>query len=393
MPSLDTTVQGDPASVRSTASGVGALSGAIGDAATGFGSAAGQSDLSWTGNAADAFRGRITTVQQATRAAAEESQRLHTALHTLADQLDTVKAKIAHADATATDAGLTVSGTSIQAPTPPPTTVPAACYTPAAASAIVAQQKAAMLKYQVQKAAYQSCEQEITTARQLEQTAHAEFETTATEVRTALSALTNQWVLTGTGTAADAISTTAAQAEKFEKAGDKALNRANTLTQQAATLPEDDPGQAALLRSADRAFGDADDANDTADGLKSGLSKLLGDDATSDLGKLGDVAGKVSTVTGVVPIVLDVAHHDPASAAGDTASLATGIGAGTVIESLSLSTALETGGASLVAGGLAYGTGEAVKHFGPPVWNWAKNQVGGFVSGLASGLSGSSLIP
>ncbi|HEX5117861.1 MAG TPA: hypothetical protein VFW65_21980 [Pseudonocardiaceae bacterium] len=385
---VDLQVQGDPESIRGTATGMTALGGAIDDAGAGFGQASAASESSWLGTAGDAFRSRIGTAQQATTAAATAASRMSTALHAFADRMATVKAEIARARSIASGAGLQVAGDTIHEPTPPPAP-PAACYTPQAAAAIAQQQAAAMAKYRRQLRAYRQAEQLVTQARKQEQTAHQDVTEAADEERGVLSELNHEkyWLLGGTasGVVAKALEQRATWAKRTQELGllyDR-LNRA-------AAESEEPLARTVLSAVADHVLDStADAASRTTTNAK--LSADIAPD--SALGRFAShlPAGIAAAQTAVA---VAEAHGTKgkviAGTAGVTSYAAGEAAAGaaaSALEGVSIAAAPETMGLSLVAGGVAFGTGMAVEHFGPPVYDWtthAASNVAGTVAGAVT---------
>lgn len=385
---VDLQVQGDPESIRGTATGMTALGGAIDDAGAGFGQASAASESSWLGTAGDAFRSRIGTAQQATTAAATAASRMSTALHTFADRMTTVRAEIARARSIASGAGLQVAGDTIHEPTPPPVP-PAACYTPQAAAAIARQQAVAMAKYRRQLRAYRQAEQLVTEARKQEQTAHQDVTKAADEERGVLAELNHEkyWLLgaTASGVVAKALEQRATWAKRTQELGllyDR-LNRA-------AAESEEPLARTVLSAVADHVLDStADAASRTTANAK--LSADIAPD--SALGRFAShlPAGIAAAQTAVA---VAEAHGTKgkviAGTAGVTSYAAGEAAAGaaaSALEGVSIAAAPETMGLSLVAGGVAFGTGMAVEHFGPPVYDWtthAASNVAGTVAGAVT---------
>ncbi|HEY1571824.1 MAG TPA: hypothetical protein VGG05_10800 [Pseudonocardiaceae bacterium] len=385
---VDLQVQGDPESVRGTATGMTALSGAIGDAGAGFGQASAASESSWLGTAGDAFRSRIGTARQATTAAATAAHRMSTALHTFADRMATVKAEMARARSIASGAGLQVSGDSIQEPTPPPAP-PAACYTPQATAAIAQQQAAAEAKYRRQLRAYRQAEQLVNEARRQEQTAHQDVTEAADEERGVLAELNHEkfWLAgaTSAGVVAKALEQRATWAKRTQELGllyDR-LDRA-------AADSEEPLARTVLSAAADHVLDStADAASRTTTNAK--LSADIAPD--SALGRLAShlPAGIAAAQTAVSVVEAHGTKGKVIAGTSGVASYAAGEAAAgaaaSALEGVSIAAAPETMGLSLVAGGVAFGTGMAVEHFGPPVYDWttrAASNVAGTVAGAVT---------
>jgi hypothetical protein len=366
MTSIGTRVDGDPGSVRTAATGVAALTGGIGGAGDAFGSATGLSELQWTGSAGDAFRGKITNARQATAAAAASGKRIQTAMHTFADQLDQAKATVKQATAIATGAGLTVSADTVRAPTPP--VVPSACYTPAGATQAATAFAAAEAKYRKQVAAYHQAEGLIKQARAQETKAHQALQHTAEEEGGILDELTDEKYWLAGGNVADAVGRGLEQTSKWDEQMDRYAKQYSAMRQLADE--SDDP----LLKSAatQSAQDSALDTTRAAANAESNDRLGLGADPESGLGTLLKNGGRAVVAAQIADDLL-TSKHKVRDVAADGASVAVGEGASAAIESLSLAGAPETLGLSLLAGAAAFGTGYAVKHYGPAAWNWTEH--------------------
>jgi hypothetical protein len=287
MTSLDTQVDGDTGAVRAAADGVGTLGGGLDDAGAGFSSASSQSESQWSGSAGDAFRGKITSARQATRLAATATHQVHAAMHTFADQMDQVKAKMAQAKSIASGAGLSVSGDSIEQPKPP-AAPPNVCYSPSGAAQMAAQFHAAVAKYQRRLAAYRHAEQIIKQARQEETQAHAALKQSNDEAEGLLNELKDDKFWIAGDTALSTAERGLDQAEKWAKKADDYADRFNGLINDLDTLPEGSDARLAQLRSASRALEDVIDSGDAED-----ANKVLALGLYSRYGKFFSVAGFV----------------------------------------------------------------------------------------------------
>ena len=386
MSTLDTQVDGDIGSVRAAADGIGTLGGGLDGAGSGFSSALSQSEAQWSGSAGDAFRGKITSAQQATRLAATATRQVHAAMHTFADQMDQVKAKMAQATSIASGAGLSVSGTGIEQPQPP-ATPPNVCYTPSGAAQMATQFHAAVAKYQRQLAAYRHAEQIIKQARQEEQQAHAALQRENDEAENLLTELKDHKYWIAGDTALSTAERGLGQAEKWARKADDYTDRFNGLIKDLGTLPEGSEARLAQLRSASRALEDVIDAGDAED-----ANKVLALGLDSQYSKSLFGAGYVLSAA---EIANDVLHSKDRAKniAGDVASTAVGAGGTALIGELSLAGAPETFGLSVAVGGAAIGTGYAVKHYGPSAWDWAGKQAGKLESGIEHALDPANLLP
>lgn len=389
MGTLNTRVDGDIAAVRGVAESVGALGDGLTGAGDGFGSAVRASEPRWSGRAGDAFRGKITSARQATELAAEATRQVRDAMRTFAGRMDQVKAMMKQAESIASGAGLTVAGNSIEPPKPPaqPANV---CYTPAGAAQAAAQFHAAVVKYQRQLAAYRKAEQIIQQARQREKQAHTELRQENEKAEGLLDELKNDkyWIAADTalGTAERGLD----QAEEWAKKADRYTDRFNGLIDDLGTLPEGTEARAAQLAAAGRALDDVVHAGDAED-----ANKVLALGLDSRYAKLLSGAGYALSAAEIVKDVLN-SKDRVRNVAGDVASTGVGIGGSELIGELSLDSAPETAGLSLLAGGAAIGTGYLVKHYGPAALHWAEHagqQVGDVVGGVANALNPANLIP
>jgi uncharacterized protein YukE len=385
MTSLDTRVDGDTDSVRTTADGIGTLGGGLDGAGAGFSSALSQSESQWSGSAGDAFRGKVTSAQQATRLAATATRQVHDAMHAFANQMDQVKAKMAQATSIASGAGLSVNGNSIEQPQQP-AAPPNACYSPSGAAQMAARFHAAVAKYQRQLAAYRHAEQIIKQARQQEQQAHAALRKENTEAESLFTELKDHkyWIVGDT-----ALSTAErglGQAEKWAKKADDYTDRFNGLIKDLDTLPEGSEARLAQLRSAGRALEDVINAGDSED-----ATKVLALGLDPQYSKFLSGAGYVLSAAEIVDDVLH-SKDRAQNIAGDVASTAVGAGGTALIGELSVAGAPETFGLSLAVGGVAIGTGYAVKHYGPSAWDWAGKQAGKLESDIEHALNPLNLL-
>ena len=377
MTDLDLRTDTDVDSVRTTATGLSGLASAIDGTATGIGGAIGASADRWQGTAADAFRGRMSGVQQATARAAAAATRMSTALHTFGDQMSTVQQLIDRARAIATSAGLTVIGDTILAPKPPPS----ACYTPAAARAIATQQA----EYQ---RAFDRARELLTRARTLEQQAHQEVSTAASDEHGILADLdkSKYWLAGGLATSAVAggLDQRTAWLERTQQLG-LDYDRLQT----AAANTEDPASRIALRAEAAAAL---DGTANAADAAVSNARLGLGVDPASDAGRvLGHLPDVLTGAQAAVDIA--TAHGTKGkvvAGAADAASYGAGeavtAGGTALLEGLSIGGAPETFGLSLVAGGAAYGVGTLVQHYGPSVYDWTTSAVSSLGDDIASAL-------
>jgi uncharacterized protein YukE len=388
MTDLDLSTDTDVDSVHTTATGLSGLAGAIGGTATGIGGAIGASTDSWQGTAADAFRGRIGGVRQATEQAAAAATRMSTALHTFAERMKTVHDLIDQARAVATGAGLSVSGETIQAPKPP-SAPPAACYTPAAAQAVATHQAALEADYQRKLRAFEQARQLLNRARTLEQQAHQDVSTAATNEHGILADLDKNkyWLAGGLATSAVAggLDQRTVWLRKTQELG-LDYDRLST-----AAANAEDPAARIALRT--EAATTLDSTATAADAAVSNARLGLGVDPASDAGKvLGHLPDVVTGAQAAVDIA--TAHGTKGKVvadAADAASYGTGeavtAGGTALLEGLSIGGAPETFGLSLVAGAAAYGVGTLVQHYGPDVYDWTSNAVGNVASSVSGAVT------
>jgi uncharacterized protein YukE len=386
MTTLDTTVDGDVGAVRTSADGVGALSDGLDRAGSGFGSAASGSESQWTGSAADAFRGKITSARQATRVAATASQRLRTAMHTFADRMDQVKARMRQAESVASAAGLTVSGNSIEQPTPPARPA-AACYAPGAAAQVAHQYQAAVRKYQRQRAAYQQAERIIQQARQEESDAHTTLTGVVGETRDILAEVKDSTAWQVTGVTLDTMERGLGQAAQWEAKAQRYEERASTILDEMRSLPPESADYAADAEAYVRTLAGSAEADAAAEANRD----IAGGLETGSRDALGHVGLGMSAASFGID-ALD--PHDRAQhLAGDATETAVNAGATELIENLSLDSAPETYGLSLVAGGLAIGAGYGVEHYGPAAVHWAEGVPGTIADGGQTVVHGAESLP
>jgi uncharacterized protein YukE len=385
---LDLRSDTDVDSVRATATGLSGLAGGIDGAATGIGRAIGTSTELWQGNAADAFRGRMTSVRQATEQATAAAKRMSTALHTFAEEMSTVHATINRASAIASAAGLHVSGETIKAPTPPPAP-PAGCYTPAAATALAAHQAALEARYHKQLRAFDQARAQLDRARTLEQQAHQSVSKAASDDQGILADLNkNKYWLTGgvaTSAFAGGLEQRTAWLHKTQQLG-LDYDRLST-----AAADTEDPAARIALRT--QALSTLDRTATAADATVSNARLGLGIDPASTAGK---VLGHLPDALTGAQAVLDIAQAHGTkgkvvAGAADAASYGAGEavteGGTALLEGLSIGGAPETFGLSLVAGGAAYGVGKLVQHFGPAAYDWTSHAVDNVAGSVASAVT------
>lgn len=121
---LNTEVRSDPASCRATAAWLGRLSPGVDDAGNAIHGARSNSESCWQGPAAEAFRDSLSPMTKDADELAAIIDRVRQALETFADEIDTVRARLAQAREVAMAARLIVTPTAILPPGPEPDTAP-----------------------------------------------------------------------------------------------------------------------------------------------------------------------------------------------------------------------------------------------------------------------------
>jgi uncharacterized protein YukE len=119
---IELTVHGDPAACRTAAQRAAAVAASVGTAVSDVRAARGTSSAAWQGRAGDAFRATLATRSGDLDDLEARIRPAVRALESFADELQVVKDRLAQVRATATGAGLVVSGDTVQ----PPTAVPGA---------------------------------------------------------------------------------------------------------------------------------------------------------------------------------------------------------------------------------------------------------------------------
>ncbi|MQA86713.1 MAG: hypothetical protein GEV03_19290 [Streptosporangiales bacterium] len=121
---LNIEVKGEPGSIRSTAGWLRSTSGSVDDAGGEVAGARTQSEDGWTGQAGEGFRGVMSRVAGKVNELAGDMGSTAGALNRHADDLDTVKSRMAQARQIASDGGLETTETSIAEPGPAPPAPP-----------------------------------------------------------------------------------------------------------------------------------------------------------------------------------------------------------------------------------------------------------------------------
>lgn len=117
---LNTRIDGDPNSIRTTATWLTARSGDTHDVGAQVYGARGDSESTWHGPASEGFRSTMTSAGQKIDELAEDLTATAGALRTHADDVDTAKSRMQQARNIAHSGGLTVNGDTIEDPGPAP---------------------------------------------------------------------------------------------------------------------------------------------------------------------------------------------------------------------------------------------------------------------------------
>ncbi|MQA86710.1 MAG: hypothetical protein GEV03_19275 [Streptosporangiales bacterium] len=117
---LNIEVKGDPGSIRGAGGWLRSMSGSVDDTGTQVTGARTQSEGGWTGPAAEGFRGLMSRLFTKVDQIAGDLSGTAGALNTHADDLDTVKSRMAQARQIASKGGLQTTETSIAEPGPAP---------------------------------------------------------------------------------------------------------------------------------------------------------------------------------------------------------------------------------------------------------------------------------
>ena len=113
---LDLRVESDPVSCRLVGEWLRGLAGGMWESVEGIDHARARSEGSWTGQTADAFRDRMSAASREADQAAGATDRFGSALQVFADDIDTVRSRMAVARQVAGAAGLPVTGEGIGEP-------------------------------------------------------------------------------------------------------------------------------------------------------------------------------------------------------------------------------------------------------------------------------------
>lgn len=168
---LDTKVDGDPGSIRSTARWLGTMSGRLDEGARLTHQAGTGSEGGWEGPASEGFRSTVAGVRPRIAAIADEFDDAKGKLNAHADALSSVKQDMERAKKIARDAGLTVTGDTIHEPTKPPTPEPLGDDPTRAEREAHAEAEAAVTTYNRQAEAYTEAAEIVRAAREEEEKA------------------------------------------------------------------------------------------------------------------------------------------------------------------------------------------------------------------------------
>jgi uncharacterized protein YukE len=168
---LDIQVKGDSGSVRAIAQWLRQLSATTVNAGTAAREAVGISESGWTGPAGDGFRARVGAAVGEVDRIADLHVQSATALDKLANDMDTVKARLEQARGVATAARLAVTETQILEPGAPPAAPPPMpknrCPTTAERDAFIAAEYA-VADYEAKAKAFAECAMTVGEAGELE---------------------------------------------------------------------------------------------------------------------------------------------------------------------------------------------------------------------------------
>lgn len=169
--SLNVKVDAKPTEIRQAAGWLGDAGRLVHDSAGAVRTASGLSESGWEGQAGPAFRETMGKVGPGVDNVAEQARRLHEALDTHADDIDTVRARMEQARSIARQAGLRVTRLKIFDPGPPPPEPPPFpkdhLPTPPEHNAYVAMQDA-RYEYMRKLKAFYECTQIVNEAREIE---------------------------------------------------------------------------------------------------------------------------------------------------------------------------------------------------------------------------------
>lgn len=402
---IDLRVAGDVDSCRATASQLRRLSEGITHGGTAFHTARSESESLWTGQAGDAFRGRLQPIGKSTDDIADHTNTAGVALDSFADDLSTVKSRMNQARGIATGAGLTVNGDNIEEPKAPATDTGMSGATGAPAAPVTPSGSQAQGDYQRQQQAYRQAQQTVSDARTIEQNAHNALEPKMSAWKTMAEDAADQWYWlaanTGTGVVGTAIS-------KADKWGQKAATRTEQaqIWRKVASELEDPydisrtAAQAGVYEKDVAKFQKLFKSNSK---LTAGLRGYkIGDFLSLNTKELFNLGGKLGKIGERIPVIgaglaigqtaYDIATDKDKSAGSIGKHVGSDIGGFMVGTAATEGTLALAGTVGLAGGpvtlaavgvgiGVAYGVGEVVNHW-PAISHWAGDTAGDVAHGV-----------
>lgn len=373
--SINTVVEGDPASCRETAEWLGKLSTGCHEIGTGLLRARSESETIWHGEAADGFRNQMTTNATDADKLAEFFNRGKIALDNFASELDTVIARINQARDVAAHHGLPVTSVSIESPGPPPPKMPVEG---AGAVAVdrTPQEERAVADYLGKEKIFQEVLQTVTEARRKEREAHDSLRSALQMTKSLPEALLPQgwsWAPIATGAYTGAYTTSKALSEVSKHAEARADGARQVLED--PTLSQSD--RQVVLRNYLDWAGKSRPAGKAAAGAAALDSNIPGSSALKGaLGKSVKGAGIVGLAVTAESVREDIhkgVSPDKAITKGAASTVASaGVGAGmTALAGAGyIGGVVATGGTLLVGTAVAAGVGWAVDNYYDDVKNW-----------------------
>lgn len=339
-----------------------------------------ESEQVWQGEAGDAFRNKARPAAQRTDEIVDHAEKASRALHSLADDVVTVKRQMDQARQIATEAGLNVDGDLIHAPGPgSPEAEPTApghpstpaTPTPAGGEAVQQQQ------------AFDEAKRTVGDARQLERAVQSRTQDQMKAFQLALDAIGNDTFWSIAGKATGTVGTAIAEADKWAKVAED--KKAKTARWQALADKATDPyKEAKFSKRAGELGADADNATrsmSTNDRVAAGLrDSKLGRAVAANPGTLAEDGSTLAKIGGKIPYlgagITTATYVKDGVKTGQWGKSAIkdfgGFAAGTVATDGALAGAAALGfaggpvtlGAVAVGFGAAYGVGEVVDHWG-----------------------------
>ena len=376
--SIDLRVEADENSCRQAAEQLKEFADGLHQHGTCFHRARTESEQVWRGQAADAFRDGARPAGQRTDEIIDHAHKASRSLHSLADDVGTVKSRMEQARQVAAEAGLTVDGNLIHAPqasaTPGgPTPAPAPPDTLGTATGENSQQQQA----------FRDAQQTVGDARQLERAVHSRTQDQMKVFQLALDAIRNDTVWSIAAKATGAVGTALAEADKWsEVAEDK---KAKVTRWQALADKASDPyKEAQFTRRANELGNDANNATrsmNTNERAAAGLRDTkLGRAVAANPGSLAEDGSTLAKIGGKIPYlgagITTATYLKDGSKSGEWGKSAVkdfgGFAAATVTTDGALAGAAALGlaggpvtlGAVALGFGAAYGVGEVVDHWG-----------------------------